>query len=92
MSEYYFEDDSGAIRVVDLTDADHHERGRCSGIPFCCIAYYVAGGAPVNDWGYAACPACVRGNNRIEVRDCAEDDGAHCTCGAWANSRVVEEL
>lgn len=96
--EYCFLDNSGRVRATPIVG--HEARGRCSGIPPCCIEHYVSVtlSGRVSDvdpraasWGYRPCPPCVERGNRVEIRHCADDNGARCTCGAWANSRLVSD-
>lgn len=92
--EYYFEDEAGNTRVTPIVS--HVARGRCSGLPDCRVLHYVSvvlvDDHEINvppDWGYRPCPDCARTGNRVQVRHCADEDGRHCTCGAWSASRVV---
>lgn len=78
LGSYDWMDDDGNAWTSPIRD--HKRRGECSGIPACCIAYYEAGGVPLLDWGYVACPQCVELGNRVEVRHC---DTWNCTCGQW---------
>jgi hypothetical protein len=94
MGTYLFEDNDGNVR--ETPNGDHWARGRCSGIPDCCIQRFVDAGFPMEweswepeDWGYRPCKACVDSGNRVTVRMCADLKDA-CTCGAWANSKIVE--
>jgi len=60
--------------------------GRCSGLPECCIAYYLAvrldGAAqpPVGPEGYLVCSTCRTARSFVPVRACLP--GPWCLCGA----------
>lgn len=88
--QYHFEDRAGNVitHTFDDTPEQNALRGACSGIPECCVAFYV------NEWkfgrhpnkakhmkagyGYIPCPACLESGNRVEIKHCV--DGG-CTCG-----------
>ena len=87
MSEYYWQDDDEQVFVSPLVN--HKARGKCSGIPACCVAWFETGGerdVRAWDWGYVACPACAVLGNRVEVRHCADLKDS-CTCGQWAERK-----
>lgn len=83
LGSYDWMDDDGNAWTSPIRD--HKRRGECSGIPACCIAYYEAG-VPLLDWGYVACPECIRTYNRVEVRHC---DTWNCTCGQWVERAAL---
>jgi hypothetical protein len=88
--QYYFAglNDDILTHTFDNTAEQNTLRGTCSGIPECCVAFFV------NDWkfgnhpnrgkhmkagyGYIPCPACLESGNRVEIRHCL--DGG-CICG-----------
>ena len=64
--------------------------GKCSGIPDCCIEYFVgewlSSGCDrikrpdLPSWGYVPCRNCVTSGNRVVVKICRKGD---CYCGMW---------
>lgn len=92
MSAYHWMDDDGNVWASPLVD--HEARGKCSGIPACCVEHYVTKiltnqASPLDrldGWGYRPCPQCVASGNRIEVRGCRGDD---CICGQWADRKPL---
>ena len=89
---YLWEDDEG--NVWESPISDDLKRGRCTGIPECCITFFLFTGvrapyATAADWGYIACPKCVDAGNRIEPKHCSDLKEA-CTCGAWVDRIAVK--
>lgn len=87
----FWEDADGNFWESPRANDDDRPRGRCTGVPECCIDYFIAGGrAPEGlDWEYVPCPECIRTGNRITPKLCVELKDA-CTCGTWANRRPLE--
>ncbi len=78
----------GGVLADDVAARYFTMAGRCSAIPECCIAAFIAtmstpGGVGAADPGgkgvrYARCAACVASGRVIEVRRCPS--GAWCAC------------
>lgn len=109
-ASYYFRDEDGLTREAQRRPGDDRIRGECSGIPPCCIAFFVnvwPGICAANDAEdpvaealyqrhldqparYIPCGDCIDAGRFVEVRSCAADGGAHCICGTWSSSRVID--
>ena len=85
MINYYWSDDDEQVFASPLVD--HEARGKCSGIPACCIAHYLAGGSASIESratrSYIACSTCVESGHSVDIRHCCDLKDA-CTCGQWA--------
>lgn len=87
---YLWQDEDG--NEWESPCGDDRTRGRCTGIPECCIDYFMSAASKTYaaclagpmDWGYRPCAECVRTGNRIEPKHCGDLKDA-CTCGTWAN-------
>lgn len=71
--------------------AYHIAYGRHSGIPGCCIHFFLhkwgnelsgqtAYAKLINDlsWGYVPCPECIAKGNKVHVIDCAKEHRREC--------------
>lgn len=98
---YFWDSDRHSIMelIVRDTDAEHVRRGKCSGIPACCIAEYLRQRAgeragkithrPFPDgWGYIPCDRCWAEDRRVKVRSCTRK---RCTCGQWKRATRVPD-
>jgi hypothetical protein len=99
----YFWSDGGQVYRSKRSPGDDVARGLCSGIPRCCIDFYLGGwqrimGTADGDLhlasmkkaggeGYIACLRCIFLATFVKVRQCGPD----CSCGQWRTREVMAD-
>lgn len=97
---YYWKGVDGRILCVPVKGTDHDLRGQCTGLPPCCIKFFIEQWqdmpeAPRDEYmdkidgvGYIPCPDCLAKQSFVEPKDCEE---ANCVCGQWAHRQLIED-
>lgn len=76
-------------RIMDAETAYHWDYGRHSGIPDCCIAFWLdkweyespnsySAAVTASNYNYVPCPKCFEKKRKIHLIDCIYDCGQDC--------------
>lgn len=89
-----------------MTKQQHIVYGRHSGIPDCCIQFFIHGwdneikwgweitsyarAVKASSFGYIPCPECLGTNRRVKIVDCERDCGRECRIDYQSDSEHME--